>query len=79
MEPSRLTVPTLFLRAEEAAVVASGSTVTLSKDTERSLLMAGPLHRIPRVIIITGVVEQVDELLYTLQRTKHSPTSGVYS
>lgn len=76
---SRLTVPALFPRGEEAVVVASGSTVTSSKGSERSLLMAAHLHGILRVMIITGVVEQGGELLSTSQRTTPSLTSGEYS
>ena len=78
MEPSRLTVPTLNPRGEEAVVVVYGSTVTSSKDMEKSLLMAAHRQKILRVIIITGVAEQADELLSTSKRTTLSRTSGDY-
>ena len=78
MEPSRPMVLTHNPREEEAVVVVCGSTVTSSKDTERSLLMAAHLQKILRLIIIMGVAEQADELLCTSRRTTLSRTSGDY-
>ena len=63
MEPFRLMVATLSPKGEEAVVVASGSTVTSSKDLVRSLLMAALPPRM--VTEITVVAEQADELLST--------------
>ena len=78
MVPCRPTVLTHNPRGEEAVVVACGSTVTSSKDSERSLLMAAHLLKIPRVTIITGVAEQADESLSISQRMTLSRTSGDY-
>ena len=79
MVPCRPTVLTHNPRGEEAVVVVCGSTVTSSKDSERSLLMAAHLQKIPRVIIITGVAEQADESLSISQRMTLSRTSGDYN
>lgn len=55
-------------------MVVCGSTVTSSKDTERSLLMVAHLQKI--FIITTGVAAQADGLLSTSRRTTLSRTSG---
>lgn len=78
MEPSLPTVLMHNPRGEEAVVVVCGSTVTSSKDSERSLLMAAHPQKILRFIMITGVAEQADELLSTSRRTTLSRTSGDY-